>query len=47
MNSNKILKENMEIFVLPEFGRIQFEGFNRFITKGLIDELTNIKENNF
>ena len=31
----------MEIFVLPEFGRIQFEGFNRFITKGLIDELTN------
>jgi DNA-directed RNA polymerase subunit beta len=41
MNSNKILKENMEIFVLPEFGRIQFEGFNRFITKGLSDELTN------
>ena len=41
MNSNKILKENMEIFVLPEFGRIQFEGFNRFINKGLIEELTN------
>nr|YP_004376492.1 RNA polymerase beta subunit [Ptilidium ciliare var. pulcherrimum]ADK89586.1 RNA polymerase beta subunit [Ptilidium ciliare var. pulcherrimum] len=31
----------MEIFVLPEFGRIQFEGFNRFISKGLIEELIN------
>nr|QWW93337.1 RNA polymerase beta subunit [Notoscyphus lutescens] len=31
----------MEIFVLPEFGRIQFEGFNRFIKKGLIEELIN------
>nr|YP_009668457.1 RNA polymerase beta subunit [Heteroscyphus argutus]QCW59233.1 RNA polymerase beta subunit [Heteroscyphus argutus] len=31
----------MEIFVLPEFGRIQFEGFNRFINKGLIEELIN------
>jgi DNA-directed RNA polymerase subunit beta len=40
MNSKKILEENMEIFVLPEFGRIQFEGFNRFIKKGLIEELT-------
>nr|YP_009667711.1 RNA polymerase beta subunit [Schistochila macrodonta]QCW58487.1 RNA polymerase beta subunit [Schistochila macrodonta] len=30
----------MEIFVLPEFGRIQFEGFNRFLNKTLIDELT-------
>nr|QWW92927.1 RNA polymerase beta subunit [Delavayella serrata] len=31
----------METFVLPEFGKIQFEGFNRFINKGLIDELKN------
>nr|QWW92842.1 RNA polymerase beta subunit [Herbertus javanicus] len=31
----------MEIFVLPEFGRIQFEGFNRFINKSLIEELIN------
>jgi len=31
----------MEIFVLPEFGRIQFEGFNRFINKGLIAESKN------
>uniref|UniRef100_A0AAT9USX6 DNA-directed RNA polymerase subunit beta n=1 Tax=Pallavicinia longispina TaxID=280536 RepID=A0AAT9USX6_9MARC len=29
----------MEIFVLPEFGKIQFEGFNRFIEKCLIEEL--------
>ena len=29
----------MEIFVLPEFGKIQFEGFNRFINKSLIEEL--------
>nr|WIA67710.1 RNA polymerase beta subunit [Apopellia endiviifolia]WKW94919.1 RNA polymerase beta subunit [Apopellia endiviifolia] len=34
----------MEIFVLPEFGRIQFEGFNRFINEGLIEELTNFPE---
>nr|YP_009922642.1 RNA polymerase beta subunit [Wiesnerella denudata]QNA49808.1 RNA polymerase beta subunit [Wiesnerella denudata] len=31
----------MEIFVLPEFGKIQFEGFNRFINKGLSEELSN------
>nr|YP_010399878.1 RNA polymerase beta subunit [Nowellia curvifolia]UQM88644.1 RNA polymerase beta subunit [Nowellia curvifolia] len=31
----------MEIFVLPEFGRIQFEGFNRFINKRLTEELIN------
>ena len=31
----------MEILVLPEFGKIQFEGFNRFISWGLIEELTN------
>nr|YP_010704937.1 RNA polymerase beta subunit [Porella grandiloba]WCQ78473.1 RNA polymerase beta subunit [Porella grandiloba] len=31
----------MEIFVLPEFGKIQFEGFHRFINKGLIEELIN------
>ena len=30
----------MEIFVLPEFGKIQFEGFHRFIYKGLIEELS-------
>lgn len=41
INSNQILEENMEIFVLPEFGRIQFEGFNHFIRKGLIEELLN------
>nr|YP_009667958.1 RNA polymerase beta subunit [Jubula hutchinsiae]QCW58734.1 RNA polymerase beta subunit [Jubula hutchinsiae] len=29
----------MEIFVLPEFGKIQFEAFNRFLNKGLINEL--------
>lgn len=29
----------MKIFVLPEFGKIQFESFNRFLTKGLIEEL--------
>ena len=29
----------MEMFVLPEFGKIQFEGFHRFIYKGLIEEL--------
>nr|YP_010881240.1 RNA polymerase beta subunit [Fossombronia foveolata]WIA67193.1 RNA polymerase beta subunit [Fossombronia foveolata] len=34
----------MEIFVLPEFGRIQFEGFNRFTTQNLIEELTNSPE---
>nr|UPM51619.1 RNA polymerase beta subunit [Takakia lepidozioides] len=28
----------MEMFVLPEFGEIQFEGFHRFIHKGLIEE---------
>nr|WIA68229.1 RNA polymerase beta subunit [Pellia epiphylla]WIA68315.1 RNA polymerase beta subunit [Pellia epiphylla] len=31
----------MEIFVLPEFGGIQFEGFNRFINQGLIEELNS------
>ncbi len=31
----------MEMFVLPEFGKIQFEGFHRFIHKGLIEELKN------
>nr|QWW93087.1 RNA polymerase beta subunit [Fossombronia mylioides] len=31
----------MEIFVLPEFGKIQFEGFNRFINQGLSEELSN------
>lgn len=31
----------MEIFVLPEFGKIQFEGFNRFINQGSIKELTD------
>ena len=41
ISSNQILEDNMEIFVLPEFGRIQFEGFNRFINKGLIEELIN------
>nr|WCP19375.1 RNA polymerase beta subunit [Calypogeia suecica]WCP19462.1 RNA polymerase beta subunit [Calypogeia suecica] len=31
----------MKIFVLPEFGKIQFEGFYRFIKKGLIEESIN------
>lgn len=31
----------MEIFVLPEFGKIQFEGFHRFINQGLSEELSN------
>nr|YP_010931932.1 RNA polymerase beta subunit [Pleurozia acinosa]WKR34954.1 RNA polymerase beta subunit [Pleurozia acinosa] len=31
----------MEILVLPEFGKIQFEGFNRFINQSLIQELLN------
>jgi len=31
----------MEMFVLPEFGKIQFEGFHRFIHKGLIEELND------
>ncbi|KAG6540454.1 hypothetical protein Mapa_018138 [Marchantia paleacea] len=31
----------MEIFILPEFGKIQFEGFNRFINQGLSEELSN------
>nr|YP_010881322.1 RNA polymerase beta subunit [Moerckia flotoviana]WIA67274.1 RNA polymerase beta subunit [Moerckia flotoviana] len=34
----------MEILVLPEFGRIQFEGFNRFIDQGLIGELIRFPE---
>nr|YP_009667632.1 RNA polymerase beta subunit [Cololejeunea lanciloba]QCW58408.1 RNA polymerase beta subunit [Cololejeunea lanciloba] len=29
----------MKIFVLPEFGKIQFQSFNRFLNKGLIEEL--------
>nr|QWW92091.1 RNA polymerase beta subunit [Spruceanthus planifolius] len=29
----------MKIFVLPEFGKLQFESFNRFLNKGLIEEL--------
>ena len=29
------------MFVLPEFGKIQFEGFHRFIYKGLIEELND------
>nr|YP_009974110.1 RNA polymerase beta subunit [Marattia laxa]QNH93995.1 RNA polymerase beta subunit [Marattia laxa] len=36
-----ILKENKKMFVLPEFGRIQFEGFQRFIHQDLVEELTN------
>lgn len=31
----------MEIFVLPEFGKIQFEGFHRFINQGLSEELSH------
>nr|AND47197.1 beta subunit of RNA polymerase [Sphagnum angustifolium] len=31
----------MEMSVLPEFGKIQFEGFHRFIHKGLIEELND------
>nr|AND48349.1 beta subunit of RNA polymerase [Eosphagnum rigescens] len=31
----------MEMSVLPEFGKIQFEGFHRFIHKSLIEELND------
>nr|QYB21085.1 RNA polymerase beta subunit [Austrotaxus spicata] len=33
------LDENREIFTIPEFGKIQLEGFCRFIDQGLIEEL--------
>ena len=32
-------EKTTEIFVLPEFEKIQFEGFHHFIYKGLIEEL--------
>jgi hypothetical protein len=31
----------MEMFVLLEFGKIQFNGFHQFIHKGLIEELND------
>jgi hypothetical protein len=31
----------MKMFVLLEFGKIQFEGFHCFIQKGLIEELND------
>nr|YP_010715459.1 RNA polymerase beta subunit [Todea barbara]WDE24576.1 RNA polymerase beta subunit [Todea barbara] len=36
-----ILRENRKMFVLPEFGRIQSEGFHRFVHQGLLEEPTN------
>nr|YP_009578655.1 RNA polymerase beta subunit [Taxus calcicola]QBK33631.1 RNA polymerase beta subunit [Taxus calcicola]QBK34451.1 RNA polymerase beta subunit [Taxus calcicola]QBK36747.1 RNA polymerase beta subunit [Taxus calcicola] len=33
------LDENKGIFTIPEFGKIQLEGFCRFINQGLIEEL--------
>nr|QYB21990.1 RNA polymerase beta subunit [Pherosphaera fitzgeraldii]BBF91004.1 RNA polymerase beta chain [Pherosphaera fitzgeraldii] len=33
------LDENKGTFTIPEFGKIQFEGFCRFIDQGLIEEL--------
>jgi hypothetical protein len=32
----------MEMFVLLEFGKVQFEGFHHFIHKGLIKELNDV-----
>ena len=35
------LDENEGAFTIPEFGKIQFEGFCRFIDQGLMEELHN------
>ena len=35
------LDENEGAFTIPEFGKIQFEGFCRFIDQGLMEELYN------
>lgn len=36
-----LLDENKGTSTIPEFGKIQFEGFCRFIDQGLIEELQN------
>nr|YP_009862941.1 RNA polymerase beta subunit [Anthoceros punctatus]YP_009863031.1 RNA polymerase beta subunit [Anthoceros agrestis]QKD76397.1 RNA polymerase beta subunit [Anthoceros punctatus]QKD76487.1 RNA polymerase beta subunit [Anthoceros agrestis] len=36
-----ILRKKIELFVLPEFTEIQFEGFHRFIKYGLVKELND------
>jgi DNA-directed RNA polymerase subunit beta len=35
------LDENEGVFTIPEFGKIQFEGFCHFIDQGLMEELHN------
>ena len=35
------LDENEGAFTIPEFGKIQFEGFCRFVDQGLMEELHN------
>nr|YP_009059732.1 RNA polymerase beta chain [Amentotaxus formosana]YP_009158994.1 RNA polymerase bsubunit [Amentotaxus argotaenia]AKP55076.1 RNA polymerase bsubunit [Amentotaxus argotaenia]UPV69810.1 RNA polymerase beta subunit [Amentotaxus formosana]BAP47722.1 RNA polymerase beta chain [Amentotaxus formosana] len=38
------LAENKGIFTIPEFGKIQLEGFCRFIDQGLIEELNKFSK---
>nr|YP_009305841.1 RNA polymerase beta subunit [Glyptostrobus pensilis]ANT70593.1 RNA polymerase beta subunit [Glyptostrobus pensilis]QYB21494.1 RNA polymerase beta subunit [Glyptostrobus pensilis]WLN32108.1 RNA polymerase beta subunit [Glyptostrobus pensilis] len=38
------LDENKGIFTIPEFGKIQLEGFDRFIDQGLIEELNKFSK---
>nr|QPO89858.1 RNA polymerase beta subunit [Cephalotaxus hainanensis]ULU28341.1 RNA polymerase beta subunit [Cephalotaxus hainanensis]UPV70437.1 RNA polymerase beta subunit [Cephalotaxus hainanensis]UPV70519.1 RNA polymerase beta subunit [Cephalotaxus hainanensis]UPV72077.1 RNA polymerase beta subunit [Cephalotaxus hainanensis] len=38
------LDENKGIFTIPEFGKIQFEGFCRFLDQGLIEELNKFSK---
>ncbi|XP_059075743.1 DNA-directed RNA polymerase subunit beta-like [Cryptomeria japonica] len=38
------LDENKGIFTIPEFGKIQLEGFDRFIEQGLIEELNKFSK---
>lgn len=38
------LEENKGIFTIPQFGKIQLEGFFRFINQGLIEEINNFSK---
>nr|YP_009714163.1 RNA polymerase beta subunit [Taxodium mucronatum]QQV68916.1 RNA polymerase beta subunit [Taxodium sp. 'Zhongshanshan']QYB22645.1 RNA polymerase beta subunit [Taxodium distichum]QGJ04497.1 RNA polymerase beta subunit [Taxodium mucronatum]QQV69082.1 RNA polymerase beta subunit [Taxodium sp. 'Zhongshanshan']QQV69165.1 RNA polymerase beta subunit [Taxodium sp. 'Zhongshanshan'] len=38
------LDKNKGIFTIPEFGKIQLEGFDRFIDQGLIEELNKFSK---
>ena len=38
------LDENKGIFTIPQFGKIQLEGFCRFIDQGLAEELNNFSK---